>query len=96
MKFQLYKYYGGDEGIYERDLQIFRIGNHWLFDFNFYKGRFKSYGLDLLFSPMVPMNDLFYTRLHLGKVAFGFGILQRHFDFDDWEDLTDLDTEIKP
>jgi glucan biosynthesis protein len=45
---------------------------------------------------MVPMNDLFYTRLHLGKVAFGFGILQRHFDFDDWEDLTDLDTEIKP
>jgi hypothetical protein len=23
------------------------------------------------------------------------GFVQRHFDFDEWDDLTDLDTEIK-
>ena len=96
MKFELFKYYSGDEGIREKDLQLFRIGKYWLFDFNFYRGKFKSYGLDIIFNPMVPLNDLFYTRLHLGSAAFGFGILQRHFDFDELGGLIDVDTEIKP
>ena len=69
MKFELFRYYGGDGGIREKDLQLFRIGKYWLFNFNFYKGRFKSYGLDIMFNPMVPLNDLFYIRLHLDSVA---------------------------
>jgi 2-hydroxychromene-2-carboxylate isomerase len=95
MKFQLYKYYGNDEGIHEKDLQLFRIGDHWLFDFNFYKGRFKSYGLDVHFNPMYPLNDLFSVRIHWCHHSVSFGFVQRDFCFDEWDDLIDLDTEIK-
>jgi hypothetical protein len=95
MKFQLFKYCGSDKGLYQKDLQLFRTGNYWLFNFNFYRGRFKSYGLDVQFSPMCPVSELFSVRAHWGPYNIAFGFVQRHFDFDEWDDLTDLDTEIK-
>jgi hypothetical protein len=94
MKFQLFKYYKENESIQERDLQLFRLGDHWLFDFNFYRGVFKSYGLDVQFNPMYPMNDLFSIRVHWGRYNVAFGFIQRHFDFDygSWEEILETDT----
>ena len=89
MKFQLFKYYKENSKIQERDLQLFRLGDHWLFDFNIYHGVFTSYGLDVQFNPMYPMNDLFSIRVHWGRCSIAFGFIQRHFDFDSWDEIRD-------
>ena len=86
MKFQLHKYYAEDGVIQDRDLLLFRLGDYWLFDLNFYRGVFLSYGIDVQFSPMYPLNDLFSIRIHCGRYNFSFGFIQRHFDFDSLED----------
>jgi len=88
MKFQLYKYYKEAERIQERDLSLFRLWGYWLFDFNFYRGVFKSYGLDVQFNLMYPLNELLTVRLCCGIYSFSIGLLQRDFDMDSWDDLT--------
>ncbi len=88
----VFKSSGTDNNWVERELSVLRIGDRWLFEISYYKGCFKSWGIDLTLTPRVPLSEVAAVRAYWGRHIIGFSLLPKHYLWDD--DIIWSDTDV--